>query len=133
MTTFLDTSVLLAVLKPDEPYHAWSAAQVEARRSEGPLIIADIVYGEFSIGMESREQTDEALSALALERLVSSDDVLFRAGRAFKLYKERKGPKSNVLPDFLVGALAAIEGAPLVTTNARDFVGYFPELVLISP
>jgi hypothetical protein len=133
MTTFLDTSALLAALKPGEPHHAWSTAQIQARRSEGPLIIADIVYGEFSIGMDSREHTDQALIELALERLASSDDVLFRAGQAFKKYKSQNGQKTNVLPDFLIGALAAIEGAPLVTTNAKDFVGYFPELVVISP
>lgn len=133
MTTFFDTSALFAALKPDEPHHGWSAAQIEARRAEGPLIIADIVYSEFSVGLESREATDEALRALALERLPSDDDVLFRAGQAFKEYKRRNGTKSNVLPDFLIGALAAKTGAPLVTTNAKDFVGYFPELAVICP
>lgn len=133
MTTFLDTSALIAALKPGEPHHEWSTAQIEVRRSEGPLVIADIVYGEFSISMDSREHTDAAVNALALERLVSSDDVLFRAGQAFKEYKRRNGTKTNVLPDFLIGALAAIEGAPLVTINPKDFTGYFPELQVISP
>jgi predicted nucleic acid-binding protein len=133
MTTFLDTSALLAALKPGEPHHGWSAAQLEARRADGPLIIADIVYGEFSISMDSREATDEAVRELALERLACSDDVLYRAGQAYKEYRRRNGTKTNVLPDFLIGALAAIEGAPLVTTNAKDFLGYFPELQIISP
>ena len=133
MTTFFDTSALFAALKPDEPHHGWSAAQIEARRAEGPLIIADIVYSEFSVGLDSRAATDQALAALALERLASDDDVLFRAGKAFKEYKRRNGNKSNVLPDFLIGALAAQSGAPLVTTNAKDFISYFPDLEVIFP
>lgn len=133
MTTFLDTSALIAALTPNEVHHGWSAAQIESRRAQGPLIISDLVYSEFSITMNSREDTDEAVRALALERLPNSNDVLFRAGQAYKKYKGRTGTKSNVLPDFLIGALAAVEGVPLVTTNPKDFIGYFPELQIISP
>jgi hypothetical protein len=133
MTTFLDTSALLAALNEREPHHSWSVYQIEARRLKGPIIIPDIVYSEFSIGMASRANTDIAIQELALERLANSDDVLFRAGRAFKKYKERSGPKTNVLPDFLIGAIAEVSKAPLLTANSDDFIKYFPDLEIISP
>ena len=138
MTTFLDTSALLSAINHGETHHAWSVAKIEERRAEGPLVIADIVYSELAAGMKSREETDAAIAEWALERLRSSDDALFKAGQAYKAYKEKKrGPgepvKTNVLPDFLIGALAESENVPLVTTNQDDFIRYFPGLKVISP
>jgi predicted nucleic acid-binding protein len=133
MTTFVDTNVLIAVLRPSEPHHAWSVEQLEKCKANGPAVIADIVYCEFSIGMATKDDVDAAVSELGLERLSESDEVLFRAGVAYKKYKESGGSKSNVLPDFLIGALAEINGSPLITANKKDFVGYFPGVKIICP
>lgn len=138
MTTFLDTSALLSAMNNAEVHHAWSVAQIEARRAEGPIVIADMVYSELAASMASREHTDAAIAEWALERLRGSDDALFMAGQAYKAYRKKKRapdelPKTNVLPDFLIGALAQVEGAPLVTTNQDDFHKYFPDLEIISP
>lgn len=138
MTTFLDTSAIMSAINDGETHHAWSVAQIKARRAEGPLVIADIVYSELSAGMASREHTDAAIAEWALERLRGSDDALFMAGQAYKAYRRKKRspnelPKSNVLPDFLIGALAQVEGAPLLTTNQDDFLAYFPDLQIIHP
>lgn len=138
MTTFLDTSALMAAINGAEVHHDWSVAQIEARRAEGPLIIADIVYSELSAGMASREDTDAAVTEWALERLRGNDDALFMAGQAYKAYRQKKRgpgelPKTNVLPDFLIGALAKVEGYPLLTTNEDDFIKYFPDLQIICP
>jgi predicted nucleic acid-binding protein len=102
-------------------------------KANGPVIISDIVYCEFSIGMATQAHVDAAISNFGLERLRGNDAALFRAGVAYKLYKTRNGPKTNVLPDFLIGAIAEIAGAPLVTINQKDFVGYFPTVQIISP
>lgn len=126
MTTFLDTSALLSAINHDEEHHDWSVAQIAARRAEGPLIIADIVYSELAAGMKSREETDAAIAEWALERLRSSDDALFKAGQAYKAYKDKKrGPgdpvKTNVLPDFLIGALGSglVDHSQKMTVAAR--------------
>jgi predicted nucleic acid-binding protein len=133
MTSFLDTNVLIALLNQNEQHHAWSLNQFQARKSNGPVIISDIVYCEFSIGMATQAHVDAAISNFGLERLRGSDAALFRAGVAFKLYKSRNGSKTNVLPDFLIGAIAEVAGAPLVTINRKDYVGYFPAVQLITP
>jgi predicted nucleic acid-binding protein len=121
MTTFLDTNVVIALLN-------------DKRKGDGPAIVSDIVYCEISIAMKDIAELDEAIVRLGLERLRCNDAALFRAGRAFKHYREiNKGPKLGLLPDFLIGAVAEVSGAPLMTTNSKDFVGYFPKMGVISP
>jgi predicted nucleic acid-binding protein len=134
MTTFVDTNILIHLLNPDGDLHAWSIQQFESCKAMGPVVVTDIVYCEFSIGMASKEDVDIALSGLAIDRSAESDEVLFRAGRAFLRYRdENKGPKLNVLPDFLIGASAEIAGSPLLTINKKDILRYFPRVKIICP
>jgi predicted nucleic acid-binding protein len=109
-------------------------AELNKAKQAGPVIIPDIAYCELSVGLSSKEATDQAIAELALERYPCSDEAFFRAGRAFKKYKEEhRGQKNTVLPDFLIGAQASFEKCPLLTNNEGDFVGYFPEISLICP
>jgi predicted nucleic acid-binding protein len=134
MTTFIDTNILIALAKTTEPHHEWSVEQFNICRANGPVIISDLVYAELSMGFQTRADVDRAIAVFGLTRLRSSDDVHFLAGKAFHKYrKTNKGQKKNVLPDFLIGALATVQNAPLMTANAPDFTGYFPSLQLISP
>lgn len=133
MTTFIDTNVLIYLLSSASKYHSWSKLEFEKCKSNGPIIISDIVYAEFSIAMDNKDATDKAIRELACERLKISDHALYNAGRAFKLYKTNGGKKETLLPDFLIGAQAESENAPLLTVNARDFHKVFPKLKLISP
>jgi predicted nucleic acid-binding protein len=134
MTAFVDTNVLIYLLDPQSDHHQWSVDELNKAKANGPVIVPDIAYCEFSIGMPSKAATDEAIDSLALERLPCPDESLYRAGRAYKKYRdEHGGVKSNVLPDFLIGAQAEAAQAPLLTVNSKDFVGYFTKLNLISP
>jgi predicted nucleic acid-binding protein len=134
MTTFLDTSIVIALLRPDDPNHEWSVNQLIARRAEGPAIISDVVFAEMSVAMPDLNSAKQAVEMLALDRVHFSDEALFRAGKAFKKYKEdRDGPKLGVLPDFFIGAIADVTEAVLLTANKRDFISYFPAVTLISP
>jgi len=133
MTTFIDTNVLIYLLDEAANHHAWSVEQLNICKEIGPAIVSDIVYCEFCVGMQSQAEVDAAVAKFALERLSTSDSVLFRAAEAFRQYKANGGPKTTVLPDFLVGAIAEVSNAPLITVNAKDFAGYFPALKIISP
>lgn len=134
MTTFVDTAVVIYLLDAKSQYHEWSVKEFNKAKKSGPVIIPDISYCELSIGLPDKEATDRAIAELALERYPCSDESFFRAGRAFKKYKEEnKGQKNKVLPDFLIGAQAVCEKSPLLTNNEADFVGYFPEITLIYP
>lgn len=134
MTTFVDTNVVIYLLDLDLPFHDWSVEEIAKAKENGPVILPDIAYCELSVGMESKEATDTAIAELAFERLSCSDASLFRAGRAFLEYRDKnKGTKSNVLPDFLIGAQAETIGAPLLTANRGNFLKYFSKIHLITP
>jgi predicted nucleic acid-binding protein len=134
MTTFFDTSALIALVKDTDTHHEWSREQFEIRKSRGPILISPIVFSEYCVGMASLEDVQESLQSLGIESIPDTEAALFRASRAYKRYKEsNRGPKLSLLPDFLIGAAAETLGHPLVTTNARDFQGYFQGLQLIHP
>jgi predicted nucleic acid-binding protein len=103
LTTFIDTAIVIYLLDEKSDHHKWSVEELNKAKKEGPVIIPDIAYSELSVGLPSKEATDKAIAELALERFPCSDETLFRAGRAFKKYKEENtGPKLNVLSDFLI-------------------------------
>lgn len=133
MTTFVDTSVLIPLFEPGSEHHEWCREQLTAAAAGGPVVVSDIVYAEVSVGMPGKEETDKALASFALSRRGYSDEVLFRAGRAFLEYRANKGPRESLLPDFLIGALAEIEGEPLLTRDPAKVRTYFPNVALIQP
>jgi predicted nucleic acid-binding protein len=134
MTTYFDTSALIPLCDPDDEAHLWCVNRYsEAAAQNPPVVICDIVYCEFTIGMENKEAADKALKAFAIERVKYTDDVLFRAGRAFLSYKERMGKRDTVLPDFLVGAIAEIDHSPVVTRDDQKLKTYFPGVGRIHP
>lgn len=133
MTALFDTNVLIGLSKDDSEHHQWCIERLIEVQTRGTVFISDIVYCEFSVGMQSKDHADTVLSEFGLERIGMSDDALFMAATAYKAYKANGGPKARVLPDFLVGAAAASAGIPLVTANPADFKGYFPELEIVAP
>lgn len=130
MTTFVDTSVIIPLLDEEAEHHAWCRGQIES--ADRPIVVSDIVYAEVSVGLDRREDVDEALSRFQFLRVGYSDDALFRAGKAF-LAHCRNGGRQRLLPDFLVGALADSEGEPLLTRDPGKVRTYFPDVQLIAP
>lgn len=134
MTTFLDSSILISLIKTTEANHQWAFDQFNARKQQGPVIISDVVYSEVSVTFKDVAEVNHVLGELGVERYPGSDDALLGAGRAYQRYKTvNKGPKNSLLPDFFIGAEAMQENAPLMTNNQKDFVRYFPDLELIVP
>lgn len=143
MTTFLDTNVIIALLKPDDPLHAWSSSEFAKCKAIGPAVICDIVYCEASAGMHSQADLDLALDSLGVERVPEPDAALFRAGQLFKAARDAKRRAQEggiehdrhvgVMPDYLIGAVAEANNAPLVTANPRDFIRHFPMVRLVQP
>jgi hypothetical protein len=129
----VDANVLLDVLTDDPTWYAWSAAQLDACASRGELCINPIIYAEVSVGFERIEVLDEALSPETFTRLPLPWEAGFLAGKAFLNYRKARGTRTSPLPDFYIGAHAAIEGLTLLTRDARRYRNYFPTLELISP
>lgn len=129
----VDANVLLDVLTDDPTWYAWSAAQLDACAAAGELCINPIIYAEVSVGFERIEVLDEALSPETFTRLPLPWEAGFLAGKAFLSYRKARGSRTSPLPDFYIGAHAAIEGITLLTRDAKRYRTYFPTLELISP
>jgi len=129
----VDANVLLDVLTDDARWFDWSAAQLDACAARAELCINPIVYAEVSVGFERIEELDDALPPDTFTRLELPWDAGFLAGKAFVQYRRAKGSRSSPLPDFYIGAHAAIEGMALLTRDARRFRTYYPKLELICP
>lgn len=129
----VDTSVLLDVLTGDPMWADWSESQLEAARLRGRVAINEIVYAELSIRAARMEDVDAALQDLEIEVLTTPRAALFMAGKVFAQYRARGGARSGVLPDFFVGALAAVERLPLLTRDARRVRSYFPTVEVFAP
>lgn len=127
----VDTSVLIDVATEDARWFDWSAG--ELARSMGRLALNPVVYAEFSVHYDTIEEVEVALSGLRLERLAIPYEAAFLAGKVFKRYRARGGKRNAPLPDFFVGAHAAVEDLTLLTRDAKRYREYFPRLKLISP
>lgn len=129
----VDANVLLDVLTDDPQWYAWSAAQLDACAMGAELCINPIIYAEVSVGFERIEQLDEALPPDAVTRLELPWEAGFLAGKSFLQYRRARGSRTAPLPDFYIGAHAAIEGMTLLTRDAKRYRTYYPKLELICP
>ncbi|MEQ9639451.1 MAG: type II toxin-antitoxin system VapC family toxin [Alphaproteobacteria bacterium] len=129
----VDTNILLDVLLKQQPWFDWSAHALESAGDGAQLVINPIIYAEVSIGYESIEALNSALPEEFVRREPIPDEAAFLAGKAFTQYRRRGGPRSSLLPDFLIGAHAAVQGYALLTRDVRRFRFYFPTLRLIAP
>jgi predicted nucleic acid-binding protein len=129
----VDANVLLDVLTDDPIWYAWSAANLDACALQGELCINPLIYAEVSVGFERIEALDEALPPEAFTRLPLPWEAGFLAGKAFMAYRKARGSRTSPMPDFYIGAHAAIEGLTLLTRDAKRYRTYFPTLELICP
>jgi predicted nucleic acid-binding protein len=129
----VDTNVLVDVFQDDPAWADWSIGQLQRQARIHELAINGIVYAELSAAFERYEELDDAISTLGLVLLDIPRPALFLAGKAFVRYRQAGGAKSSVLPDFLVGAHAAVERMPLLTRDVRRYRSYFPGVRLLAP
>jgi predicted nucleic acid-binding protein len=129
----VDTNVLLDVLESDSRWAAWSERQLEAAAVQDRLCINPVGYAELSVAFARLEELDAVLA----EAHVTVEDVpreaLFLAGKAFLAYLRRGGLRRGVLPDFFIGAHAAVASAPLLTRDMARYRTYFPTVELLGP
>ena len=131
--TLVDTNVLLDLVTDDPHFSTWSLAQLEAGSLRGPLIINDVVYAELSVRYAAKERLDAFISEADLRHQPIPKDSLFLAGKVFQQYRKAGGTRTGVLPDFFIGAHAAVLEIPLLTRDAGRYRTYFPTVELIIP
>ena len=129
----VDANVLLDVLTDDPVWASRSSAALARVADEARLAINPIVYAEVSIGFDRIEELDEALPADTFARLPLPWSAAFLAGKCFLRYRRSGGERRSPLPDFYIGAHAAVEGLPLLTRDEGRYRTYLPRLDLITP
>lgn len=129
----IDSNVLLDVMTEDPRWFSWSAAAIEHAADSSRLVINPVVYAEVSVRYSRIEELDAALPKTMLEREPIPYEAAFLAGKAFLAYRRRGGTKLSPLPDFFVGAHAAVAGYRLMTRDAARYRTYFPKLSLVAP
>ena len=129
----IDSCVVTDLANPESTWFEWSAAQLERLDQYNTLLINPIIYTECSVGFEHIEEVEALFCHLGFVIREIPKEALFLAGKAFLQYKKRQGEKNNVLPDFFIGAHAAVSGFQLMTRDKGRFSTYFPSVELIMP
>ena len=130
--TLVDSSVLLDILIPDPQWENSSAEALESVAESSILVINPIIYSEVSIGFGRIEELDVILGdGFAREDLPW--EAAFLAGKSFLAYRRRGGERRSPLPDFYIGAHAAVRGYHLLSRDVQRYRTYFPTVELIAP
>jgi predicted nucleic acid-binding protein len=125
--------VILDIVTDDPQWGAWSSSMLSRCAESGMLVINPIIYAEVSVGFKRIEELDEVLPADSFRRDPLPWEAAFLAGKSFLAYRRKGGTRRSPLPDFYIGAHAAVTGLPLLTRDARRYRTYFPHLSLLAP
>lgn len=132
-STLVDSNVLLDILTDDPTWAIWSSAALTNAFDRGSVLVNPIVYAEVSIGFDRLEDLEDALPPTFFIREALPWSAGFIAGKAFIQYRRRGGARQVPLPDFYIGAHAAVAGHRLLTRDHGRYATYFPTVELISP
>lgn len=131
--TLVDTNVLLDLVTDDKNWAAWSIGELEAASLRGPLLINDVIFAELSVRYARIEDLNVFVDEAGLDMTPMPREALFLAGKVFQDYRKAGGTRSGVLPDFFIGAHAAVSELPLLTRDVGRYKTYFPSVQPISP
>jgi predicted nucleic acid-binding protein len=131
--TLVDSNVLLDLFTRDPQWCAWSRAQLAEALDRGPVLINQIVYGEVAYRFSLIEALDDALTADRFVRGNLPWAAAFLAATCYRGYRSRGGRRASILPDFFIGAHAAVLGLQLLTRDAARYRTYFPTVDVIAP
>jgi len=129
----IDTNVLLDLVTDDSEWFEWSLKAIETAAADNQLYVNAAIYAELSVRFEATSAVDALLGTVGAEFVDIPRRAAFLAAKVFVTYKAAGGAKTGVLPDFFIGAHAAVLKIPLLTRDVRRYRTYFPEIDLISP
>lgn len=130
--TVIDSSVLLDLFTEDPRWLHWSQEQLVEAAAHGALVINAVVIAEIAPRFSRIEALRSALPPMAnIEEIPPA--AAFLAGHAHAGYRRAGGMRDAILPDFLIGAHAAVSKRPLLTRDPRRVAAHIPGARLISP
>jgi len=132
-STLVDSNVLIDLFDDDSQFQGWSEAMLAKAANRGRLVINPIILAELAAGFASFETLNEVLPPEYVQREALPWDAAFLAARAYVIYRRAGGKRRSPLPDFYIGAHAAVAGHTLLTRDCRRYRHYFPKLRIVSP
>ena len=133
MITAVDTSVLLDVFLADKEHGPSSKQRLRSAYDRGALIICDVVYAELAPAFADRVALDNALKEVNVALSPLDASVAWEAGRRWMGYRRAGGPRTRILPDFLIAAHALTSADVFLTRDRGFYATYFPELQTPQP
>jgi predicted nucleic acid-binding protein len=129
----VDSNVFIDALSTDEAWRPWSVEALAAHSREALLVLNPIIFAEVAMGFDTIEDVEAGLPPELFRREALPWEAAFLAGQAYLAYRKKGGPRRSPLPDFYIGAHAAIRGYRLLTRDPRRYRTYFPSLEVIAP
>jgi predicted nucleic acid-binding protein len=129
----VDSNVILDIATMDAVWSEWSEQMVRQLADEAILVINPLIYAEVSVRYETVEELETVVPADLFRRDILPYEAALLAGKSFRSYRSRGGVRRSPLPDFYIGAHAAVCGYRLLTRDARRYGSYFPTVDLIAP
>lgn len=133
MPVLIDSNILLDIFTEDQKWYEWSSTTLAECAEHGLLYINPIIYSEISVGFERIEDLENALPSDYIQRDDLPYEAAFLAGKCFLNYRKAGGTKRSPLPDFYIGAHAAVKRWSLLTRDKGRYHSYFPTLDVIAP
>jgi predicted nucleic acid-binding protein len=133
MSVMVDSCVFLDIFTKDPTWFSWSSGALTAAADRGTIVMNPVIYAEISVRFKGIEELEDMLPSDVFEYRPIPREAAFLAGKNFLKYRRRGGQKSVPLPDFFIGAHAAVSDLDLVTRDAQRFRQYFPSVHLICP
>jgi hypothetical protein len=133
MDILVDSNVILDIVTEDKKWFLWSSQALARYAETHTLVINPIIYAEVSVGFDRIEDVEEVLPSAFFRRDPIPWEAAFLAAKCFLAYRRRRGKKSSTLPDFFIGAHAAVVGIPLLTRDIARYRTYFPKVTIITP
>lgn len=132
-SSLVDSSVLLDIFTADPAWGEWSTDRVERAFRAGVVFISPVIYAEVSIRFSRIEDLEEAIRESGLTWSEVPREALFLAGKAYLSYRRKGGLKTAPLPDFFIGAHAAVSDLVLITRDPARVRKHFPGVRLSCP
>ena len=131
--TLVDTNIWVDCMDADSPWHGWAIDQLQALSIRAPLHVNVVVYTELLVTGPQVDALDAMLDVYDTQRTPLPWACAGLAAAAFALYRNRGGLKSKPMPDFDIGAHAAVVNLRVLTRDASPYKSHFPRLVVVAP
>jgi predicted nucleic acid-binding protein len=129
----VDSNILIDIFNEDQQWFSWSSKIIEQYAEQSRFVINPIIYAEISVAFKKIEELEDALPPQYFNRESIPIEAAFLVGKVFSHYRKSGGKRNSSLPDFFIGAHAAVRGMRLITRDISRYKTYFPDLQLISP